>query len=348
MKLTELAKILGAELSGAGEVEITGVAGIHDADKGCITFISDRNRAKELEESRASAVIVPQDTPEMHLPLLRVKNPRLSFARAIELFYVKPYKASGISDKASIGRNVRIGADPSIRPFVVLDDDVRIGDRVTLYPGVYIGKGSVIGDDTLIYANVSIGPEVTIGKRVIIQAGAAIGGDGFGFVTDAGKHHKIPQVGGVIIEDDVEIGANSTVDRATLGNTVIRQGTKIDNLVQVAHNVIVGEHCIFAGQVGIGGSSKLGRYVVLGGQAGVADHVTIGDQVMAGGGTAIPRDIAAGQVIAGRDAMPVRDWLKVQAVLPKLPDLRRSLRELEKQVAELKKRISDGTKGEKP
>ncbi len=348
MKLTELAKILGAELSGAGDVEITGVAGIHDADKGSITFISDRNSTKELEDSRASAVIVPKDTLEMHLPLLRVKNPRLSFARAIELFYVKPYEASGISDKASIGRNVRIGADSSIRPFVVLDDDVRIGDRVTLYPGVYIGKGSVIGDDSLIYANVSIGPGVTIGKRVIIQAGAAIGGDGFGFVTDAGKHHKIPQVGGVIIEDDVEIGANSTVDRATLGNTVIRQGTKIDNLVQVAHNVIVGEHCILAGQVGIGGSSKLGRYVVLGGQAGVADHVVIGDQVMAGGGTAIPRDIAAGKVIAGRDAMPVRDWLKVQAVLPKLPEIRRSLRELEKQIVELQKRISEGTKGEKP
>ncbi len=346
MKLTELAKLLGAELSGDGNVEITGVAGIHDAEKGCITFISDRHRAKELEKSRASAAIVPKDAPEVHLPLLRVKNPRLSFARAIELFYVKPYEASGISDKASIGRNVQVGTDPSIHPFAVVDDDVRIGDRVTLYPGVFIGKGSCIGDDSLVYANVSIGPGVSIGKRVIIQAGAAIGGDGFGFVTEGGMHHKIPQVGGVIIEDDVEIGANSTIDRATLGNTVIKRGTKIDNLVQVAHNVITGEHCILAGQVGIGGSTTLGSYVVLGGQAGVADHVTIGDQVMAGGGTSIPRDVAAGQVIAGRDAMPVRDWLKVQAVLPKLPDLRKSLRDLEKQVGELQKRISDMTKGE--
>ncbi len=347
MRLNELAKMLGAVLSGDGDVEITGVAGIQDADTGSITFISERHRVKDLEKSHASAAIVPMDVPAMHVPLLLVKNPRLSFARTIELFYVKPYEPSGISDKASIGRNVQIGADPSIRPFAVVEDDVRLGDRVTLYPGVYIGKGSIIGDDTVIYANVSIGPGISIGKRVIIQAGAAIGGDGFGFVTEEGKHHKIPQVGGVIIEDDVEIGANSAVDRATLGNTVIRQGTKIDNLVQIAHNVIVGKHCILAGQVGIAGSSTLGNYVVLGGKVGLADHINIGDEVMAGGGTAITQDIAAGQIVAGNNAMPIRDWLKVQAVLPKLPDLRKTLRDLERQVAELKERISEGTKGEK-
>jgi UDP-3-O-[3-hydroxymyristoyl] glucosamine N-acyltransferase len=283
----------------------------------------------------------------MDLPVLRVKNPRLSFARAIELFYVRPYEPSGISDKASIGSKVLIGADPSILPYAVVDDNAELGDRVTIYPGVYIGKGSIIGSDSIIYANVSIGPGITIGSRVIIQAGAAIGGDGFGFVTEAGKHHKIPQVGGVIIEDDVEIGANSTVDRATLGNTVIKKGTKIDNLVQVAHNVTVGEHCILAGQVGISGSSTLGNYVVLGGQAGVADHISIGDQVMAGGGTAITQDVEAGQIIAGYYAMPIRDWLKVQAILPRLPELKKTLRDLEHQVTDLKKQISDKGKGEK-
>ena len=197
------------------------------------------------------------------------------------MFYVKPYQASGISEKAAIGANVAIGADPSIHPFVVLADDVKIGDRVTIYPGVSIGKGSVVDDDSVIHANVSIGENVRIGKRVIIHPGAVIGSDGFGFVTDNGRHHKIPQVGGVIIEDDVEIGANSTIDRATLGNTVVKQGTKIDNLVQIAHNVTVGEHCLLVAQVGIAGSCTIGNWVVLGGQVGVADHVTIGDRVMA-------------------------------------------------------------------
>jgi UDP-3-O-[3-hydroxymyristoyl] glucosamine N-acyltransferase len=347
MRLREIADKLGAELSGAGDTEIIGVAGVRDADQGFITFIGDNKHILDLEKSHASAAIVPRDAPVLHLPLLRAKNPRLSFAHAIELFYVKPYEAAGISDKASIGNNVDIGADPSIFPYAVVDDGARLGDRVTIYPGAYIGKGSIVGDDSIIYANVSVGPGISIGSRVIIQAGAAIGGDGFGFVTEAGKHHKIPQVGGVIIEDDVEIGANSAIDRATLGNTVIKQGTKIDNLVQVAHNVTVGEHCLLVGQVGIAGSSTLGNYVVLGGQAGVADHITIGDQVMAGGGTAITRDVEAGQIIAGYNAMPIRDWLKVQAILPGLPALKKALRDLEHQVADLKNQISGKGKGEK-
>jgi UDP-3-O-[3-hydroxymyristoyl] glucosamine N-acyltransferase len=347
MKLKELAGILGAELSGPGDIEITGVAGIESAVEGNITFIAEKNRVKDLEKSRAAAAFVPLDAPALRIPQLRVKNPRLAFARTIELFHVKPYRAAGISKRASLGEKVVVGADPSIHAFVVVDEEARIGDRVTLYPGVYVGKGSIIGNDTIIYANVSIGEKVIIGNRVIIQAGAAIGGDGFGFVTDGGRHHKIPQVGGVIIEDDVEIGANSAVDRATLGNTIIRKGTKIDNLVQVAHNVSIGEHCILAGHVGIAGSSVLGSYVVLGGRAGVADHITIGDKVMAGGGAGITRDVEPGQVVAGHPILPIRDWLKVQAVLPKLPEIKRSLAGLEKQVQELKERISELTKGEK-
>jgi UDP-3-O-[3-hydroxymyristoyl] glucosamine N-acyltransferase len=347
MKLKELAGVLGAELSGPGDLEITGVAGIENAAEGSITFIAEKNRVKDLEQTRASAALVPLDTPGLHLPLLRVKNPRLAFARAIELFHVKPYQATGISERASIGKNAVIGVDPSIHAFAVVDDGARIGDRVTLYPGVYIGRGSVVGDDSTIYANVSIGEKVTIGKRVIIHAGTVIGSDGFGFVTDGGRHHKIPQVGGVIIEDDVEIGANNTVDRGTLGNTVIKKGTKIDNQVHIAHNVTIGEHCLFAAQVGIAGSSTLGNYVVLGGQAGVADHVTIGDQVMGGGGTGITRDVEPGQVVAGHPAIPIRDWLKVQAVLPKLPELKRSLASLEKQVQILQERIAELTKGDK-
>jgi UDP-3-O-[3-hydroxymyristoyl] glucosamine N-acyltransferase len=340
MKLKELANILGAELSGSGDADITGVAGVREAASGQITFITGKNYLKDLAQSRASAALVSPDIPDMHLPLLRVKNPRLAFARALELFYVKPYRPLGISDKAAIGRNVVIGADPSIHPFAVIADDARIGDRVTLYPGVHVGRGSVIDDDTIVYPNVSIREGIRIGKRVIIHSGAVVGSDGFGFVTDGGKHHKIPQVGGVVIEDDVEIGANSTIDRATLGNTLIKKGTKIDNLVQVAHNVTIGEHCLLAGQVGIAGSCTIGNYVILAGRVGVADHITIGNGVIAAGGSAIVKDIPPGQVVGGYYTMPMKDWLKVQAVLPKLPELKRQVNALENEIQKIKGKIS--------
>ena len=335
MKLKELAVRLGAELEGPGDIEIISAAGIDEAGPGQITFIAGKEYLKQLEQSRASAAFAPLGTPAMRLPLLRVKNPRLAFARTLELFFVKPYHPSGVSDQASIGRNVVIGKDPSVHPFVVLADDTRLGDRVTLYPGVYLGRGSVVDDDSIVYSNASIRENVRIGKRAIIHAGTVIGSDGFGFVTDNGKHHKIPQVGGVIIEDDVEIGGNCTIDRATLGNTVIKKGTKLDNQVHVAHNVTIGEHCLIAGQVGIAGSSTLGNYVVLGGQVGVADHKTVGDRVMAGGGTAITTNIEPGQVIAGVNAMPLRDWLKVQVLLPKLPELRKMLMEQARQLEKM-------------
>lgn len=335
MKIKELADKLGAELEGPGDIEIIGAAGVHEAHEGQITFIAGEKSLKQLEQSRASAAFAPPDTPSMPLPLLRVKNPRLAFARTIELFYVKPYQPSGIDNRASIGRNVVMGSDPSIHPFVVIADDAQLGDRVTLYPGVYVGRGSIVGDDSIVYQNVSIRENVRIGKRAIIHAGTVIGSDGFGFVTDSGKHHKIPQVGGVIIEDDVEIGSNCCVDRATLGNTIIKKGTKIDNQVQVAHNVVIGEHCLIAAQTGIAGSTTLGDYVVFGGRVGVADHMTIGDRVMAGGGTAITMNIEPGKIIAGVNAMPLRDWLKVQVLLPKLPELKKLITEQGKQIKEL-------------
>lgn len=336
MRLKELSDILGAALDGPGDADITGVAGIQDANKGQVTYIIGTPYLKDLARSHASAAIVPLDTPSMHLPLLRVKNPRLAFARTLALFHGKHALPTGISDKAVIGANVVVGADCSIHPFAILADNVRIGDRVTIYPGVHVGQDSVISDDSLIYPNVCIGHGVSIGKRVVIHAGTVIGSDGFGFVTEGGVHHKIPQVGGVVVENDVEIGSNCTVDRATLGNTLIRKGSKIDNLVQIAHNVTIGEHCLLAAQAGIAGSTTLGNYVVFAGQVGVGDHLSIGDRVMVGGGTGITRDIEPGQVVAGYHAMPLRDWLKVQVVLPKLPELKKLVSKLEKQLLALK------------
>lgn len=338
MKLSKIAAALGADLVGQGDIEIRGASGIGEAGDGHITFVADERHLRDLERSRASAAIVPLGAPALHLPVLRVKNPRLAFARMLDLLYKKPYAPAGVSERAVIGRNVAAGKDISVHPYAVVADGAKIGDRVILYPGVYVGDGSMIGDDSVVYPNVSIREGVVIGSRVIIHAGTVIGSDGFGFVTDGGKHHKIPQVGGVIIEDDVEIGANCAIDRAMLGNTVIKQGTKIDNLVHIAHNVTVGENCLIAGQIGLAGSCTIGDYVVMGGQVGVGDHVSIGDRVMVSGGSAVIKDTEPGQVLGGYYAMPHRDWLRVQAVLPKLPELKRQIAELERQVKELKQK----------
>jgi UDP-3-O-[3-hydroxymyristoyl] glucosamine N-acyltransferase len=338
MKLSELSSRLGGRVAGAGDPDITGAAGIAEAGAGQITFAAGTQALVALERSGAAAALVPLDSPDVRMPVIRVKNPRLAFARVLELFYVAAYRPTGVSDRAAVAKDAVVGEDCSIHPFAVLAGQARIGNRVTIHSGAFVGEGSTIGDDCVIHANVSIGHRTTVGKRVIIHSGTVVGSDGFGFVTDGGVHHKIPQVGGVIIEDDVEIGGNCTIDRATLGFTRIGKGTKLDNQVHVAHNVTIGEHCLLAGQVGIAGSSTLGNYVVFGGQAGVADHTTVGDRVMAGGKAVIARDVEAGQVIAGYNAMPLRDWLKVQAVLPKLPELKKLIARLEKQVEELREK----------
>jgi UDP-3-O-[3-hydroxymyristoyl] glucosamine N-acyltransferase len=338
MRLTELAAKLGAELTGQGDINILGVAGISTAKPGDITYLSDEKHIKDLASCRASAVIVPQGMHDLKIPSLIVRNPRLAFAQALRLFHERSYVPGGISERAVVGKGVVLGADPTVHPYAVISDGARIGCRVTLYPGVFIGANSVIGDDVVIYPNVTILESVAIGNRVIIHSGTVIGSDGFGFVTDGGRHHKIPQVGGVIIEDDVEIGAICTVDRATLGNTVIRKGTKLDNMVHIAHNVTIGEHCLLAGQVGIAGSSTLGSYVVMGGQAGIADHITIGDRVMVGGGSGVTRDMDAGQVVAGFPAFPIRDWLKAQAIFSKLPELKKMISQLAQRIETLEKK----------
>jgi len=338
MTITELAAKLGAELIGAGDAEIRGVAGIREAREGDITYLSDKKHRNDLNACRASAVIITEDTQGVNIPALVVKNPRYAFALALGILYGKPYVPGGISDRAVIGKDVVLGTEPTIHPCAVVADGATIGSRVTLYPGVYLGGGSIIGDDAVLYPNVSIREGVSLGCRVIIHSGTVIGSDGFGFVTDGGRHHKIPQVGGVIIEDDVEIGANCTIDRATLGSTVIKKGTKLDNMVHIAHNVTIGEHCLLAGQCGIAGSTTIGNYVVVGGKTAISDHLTIGDRVMIAGGSGVAQNIPSGQVVAGYPAIPIRDWLKAQAVIPRLPEIKKLVSQLENRINELEKK----------
>jgi UDP-3-O-[3-hydroxymyristoyl] glucosamine N-acyltransferase len=235
-------------------------------------------------------------------------------------------------DGAQVSREASVGRDAAIYSNVFIEAGAKIGDRTVLYPGVYVGKGSSIGADCIIYPNAVIRENVRIGDRVILHGGVVIGADGFGYATDAGKRFKIPQIGGVVIEDDVEIGANSTVDRGTLGDTVIGRGTKIDNLVQIGHNVLVGEDSIMVAQVGVSGSTEVGRRVVIGGQTGLVGHIKLGDGVQIGAKSGVMNDVPPGQVYSGSPAVAHTEWLKMQAALRKLPEFRKKILELEKKL----------------
>src|SRR2546428_329930 len=242
--------------------------------------------------------------------------------------------------RPSRGNDVVLGEGVSIWPFVTLDDRASIGRGTTLYPNVFVGEGSVIGEDCVIYPNVTIRERVTIGNRVIIHSGTVIGSDGFGYIQEGGRHHKIPQVGTGVIEDGVELGANVTVDRATFGQTIVRRGTKVDNLVQIAHNVEVGEHNILVAQVGIAGSSRTGHHVIVGAQAGIADHVTVGDFAMVAARSGLNRDVPAKEAVAGAPALPRMEWLKALATMAKPPHLAQQVRDFEDRLKALEKAAS--------
>lgn len=332
MKLSEIADLIGGRIAGDPEVDINGVSGIKDAQTGHITFVSDKKNLQYIFNSKASAVITKEEIKGSPASQLIVDNPYLAFAKTLEIFYKKPFKPIGISKESVIGSNMNFGADVSIYPMVCICDNVSIGNRVSIFPHVYIGDNVFIGDDSIIHPNVTIKEEVKIGKRVIIHSGTVVGSDGFGYVQDKKRHYKIPQVGGVIIEDDVEIGANVTIDRATTGNTLIGSGTKIDNLVQIAHNVKIGKNCLIVAHVGIGGSTEIGDGAVLAGQVGVRDHVKIGNGVIIGAQSGIGHDIPDGQVYSGTPAIPHKSWLRAQSIYTKLPEYITRLQELERKV----------------
>ncbi|OPY69223.1 MAG: UDP-3-O-acylglucosamine N-acyltransferase [Syntrophorhabdaceae bacterium PtaU1.Bin034] len=324
IKLKEIAARTGGSLVGDGEVEIQGIAGISEAQEGDITFVLNRSFAKYLQACPASAFIAGKDIEQALLQsrnAVIVENPALAYLQTAELFQPPTEAGAGISREASVSDEATISQEASIFPYVYIERDAIIEKGVIIYPFCYIGKGVTVGEHTIIHSNVSVYDRTIIGKRVIIHSGAVLGSDGFGYIWDGRRHRKIPQLGRLEIEDDVEIGANTCIDRASLDRTVIKKGTKIDNLVQVGHNVTIGENSILVSQVGIAGSTAIGNNVVLGGKVGVRDHVKIGNNVKAAGGTGITKDVKDNSVISGTPHMGHRDWLRLQNYLKKLPEL---------------------------
>ncbi|NOZ25314.1 MAG: UDP-3-O-(3-hydroxymyristoyl)glucosamine N-acyltransferase [Nitrospirae bacterium] len=336
MRLKDLAERIGATPLSDDDVDIRGVGGIDSAEEGFLTFVADRRLISRLKTSAAAAVIVKEPIEGIDIPQIAAENPLLAFARALEVFYVNPPRPKGVMSGAVVSGSARLGRDVTVHPMSFLADGVSVGDRTVIYPGAFVGENSTIGEDCVIHPNVTIREGVTIGSRVIIHAGAVIGSDGFGYVFADDRHHKIPQVGGVIIGDDVEIGAAATIDRATTGNTRIGEGTKIDNLVQIGHNVSIGKHCIIVAQVGIGGSTDIGDYVTLAGQVGVADHVHIEDGCIVGAKSGVQGRLRKG-VYSGIPVMPHFRWLKARALYEKLPELQKKIRELEKRISSAEK-----------
>jgi len=334
VKLADIAKRLDCILKGDGEIEITGVVGIEQAQAGHLTFVSNPKYAPKVRTTKASAVIVATDFPELATATLRSGNPYLTFARAVELFYQPPRPAQVIDPMARIAASARIGECASIGPYVVIEDDVQIGKNCTLFPFVHIARGARIGDDFKAHAHVSVREFCEIGNGVILQDGAKIGTDGYGYAKqDDGSYYKIVQSGIVVLEDDVEVGANSTIDRATIGETRIRRGAKIDNLVQVGHASEVGDNSLLCAQVGLAGSSKVGKNVILTGQVGVAGHLEIGDGAIATAQTGIAHDVPAGKVVSGSPAVDKNIWLKGSAAFKRLPDLLKRVDALERKNA---------------
>lgn len=339
--LGELARLVGGELVGSASTEIKGIAGLEDARPGDITWAEDDKRLAQVRESKATAVVVPLRAEAVGKPAIRVHNPRLAFARLLAAFAPPETIPLGVHETAVIGEDVELGPDVSVQAHVVLGDRVRLGKNVVLYPGVYVGEDTVIGDDTVIYPNVTIRERVKIGRRVIIHSGTVVGADGFGYTWDGREHVKIPQIGTVIVEDDVELGANVTVDRATCGATVIGKGTKIDNLVQVAHNVVLGEHCRVVAQSGIAGSARLGARIDVGGQAGVVGHLHVGDGTVIAARGLVAKDLPPRSFVSGFPARPHPENMRVLAATNRLPSLLKTVGALEKRIAALEAALAE-------
>ena len=348
LKLRDLAEALQCRLEGNGDLDISRVAGIERAQPGDLTFVDNPRYAPFLASTRASAVILSRDQPLPALPpaaslaVLRTDQPYVAFARAVALFAPAAARPKGVDALSAVAADATLGAEVSIGPFVTVGPGASVGARTTIQSHVAIGAGARIGEDCLLYSQISIRDRVAIGDRVIVHDGVVIGSDGFGFAKQPdGTHLKIPQTAGVVIEDDVEIGANTTIDRPAVGETRIRAGTKIDNLVHIAHGVSVGRRVLFAAQVGVSGSTVVEDDVILAGQVGVAGHLRLGKGVMATAQSGIPGSIEAGQYVSGSPAIPHQDWLKSAAAYRQLPALRKRVAELEHRIAQLQEKLEE-------
>ncbi len=342
VSVADLAEMVQGDVVGDKTVSIRGFAPVDTAGPEDITFLAKVQMAALLETTEAGAVIVPSGLQgNGKTPVIRVKDPYLAVAIIHSFLVAAPFAATGVHPRAFVGEQCILGHEIAVAPLAVVGNRVKIGERVSIGAGVVLGDDVEIGDETTIKANVTVYPGCKIGKRVTIHSGTVIGSDGYGYAAnERGEHVKRPQVGIVQIDDDVEIGANCCIDRAAYGKTWIKSGAKIGNLVQVAHNVVVGENSLLVAQVGIAGSTSLGRNVVMGGQAGIAGHLTLGDEVMVAARGGVHNDQPKGAVVGGAPAIPVRQWARSSAVFAKLPELQRQVRKNSKAVAKLHK-VSD-------
>jgi UDP-3-O-[3-hydroxymyristoyl] glucosamine N-acyltransferase len=337
--LGEIASFLHGEIIGDSQVIIENIRGIDEAEKGDLTFIANPKYLKKLEITNASAILVPPGTKGAEKNLIIVEDPYVAFGMVLALFYPEDHDPPKVSGDTFIEDGAIVSKDAKIYPGVYIGRGATIERGVVLYPGVTIGRHVFIGEDSMLHSNVTIYRRCIIGKRVILQAGVVVGGDGFGFARPGQENIKIPQVGIVQIDDDVEVGANTTIDRGTVDKTWIQKGVKIDNLVQIAHNVVIGENSIIVSQVGIAGSTKLGRGVLIGGQTGIAGHITLGDHVMVGARSGVHDDVRPSQIVSGSPHLPHRQWLRVEACVAQLPDMRKTIASLLKRVEELETKI---------
>ena len=336
--LNEIAAFLNGSVSGDGAVVIERIRGIDEAGPGDLTFVANPKYRKKMETTGASAILVVPGTACAGKNLLIVGDPYVALGRLLALFHPEDEETAGISKNATVEAGADISPEAVVYPGVHVCSGARVEKRAVLYPGVFIGRDAAVGEASILYPGVTVYRRCRIGRRVVLHAGVVVGSDGFGFALPGQGNRKIPQVGYVQIDDDVEIGANTTIDRGALGRTWIQRGVKIDNLVQIAHNVVIGEYSIIVAQVGISGSTQLGKGVVIGGQAGIVGHIRIGDGVMAAARSGVRKDIPPGQIVAGSPHMPHREWLKMEACLPKLPEMREALAALQRRVAALEEK----------
>jgi len=339
LTLGEIAERLRLERSGPSDLVITGVSAIETAGDGDISFVTDRKHLPLLAETTASAVIIFEGFEECRLPHIVSRNPYLSFVKLVNVFHPTFRPEPGISQNAAVSQEARVASSAAIGAFCCVEAGASIGPDCVIYPQVYVGRNVEIGRGTVIKPQVSIIDDTIIGERCIVHSGAVIGSDGYGFIKDKGQHVKIPQIGNVVIGDDVEVGASVAIDRATFGSTTIGSGCKIDNLVHVAHNVTVGKNTLLVAQVGIAGSTSIGSNCTLAGQVGVAGHISIGDNVIAASKAGIPRDLAEGSVVGGIPAVPIDMWRRQVAGVLRLPTLMSEVKELRKQVKMLTERL---------